>query len=204
MFDGEMPVHAGRFYTNLSPGKYSFQVRASNNDGIWNEQGATLNFVIAPAWNQTIWFRLFCIALGISLCYTVYLIRLRQYAATMKLRFSERLDERTRIARDLHDTLLQTIQGSKIVSDHAMASVSDIGKTENLLSQLSNWLGRASIEGRTALESLHATESEDLATDLRRLSKTVEPVPTQNFIWLYEALKNYGSSCERRNLLDRL
>jgi signal transduction histidine kinase/ligand-binding sensor domain-containing protein len=157
------------FYTMLAPGRYRFRVIACNNDGVWNQQGATLSFVISPAWYQTIWFRLFCVLLGITFLYSLYLLRLRQREAAMSLRFNERLNERTRIARDLHDTLLQTIQGSKLAADHARESLPDIPRTQKLLNQLSDWLGRASLEGRTALESLHATEAEDLAAALRTI-----------------------------------
>ena len=157
------------FYTMLPPGRYRFRVIASNNDGVWNEQGATLNFEISRAWYQTIWFRLLCALLVITLCYALYLLRLRQYEAAMRMRFNERLEERTRIARELHDTLLQTIQGSKIVADHARISMSDPGKTQKLLNQLSDWLARATQEGRTALESLHAAEAGDLTAALRTI-----------------------------------
>jgi len=99
------------FYTNLSPGTFRFLVRACNNDGVWNNHGAALTFVILPAWYQTMWFRLLAILALITLIYALYLLRMRQYAAAIKARFNERLDERTRIARELHDTLLQSFHG---------------------------------------------------------------------------------------------
>ena len=99
------------FYTNLGPGEYKFLVRACNNDGVWNNQGAAFEFVILPAWYQTTWFRLFAFALLILLGYGFYLLRMYRYAVAMRARFSERLDERVRIARELHDTLLQRFHG---------------------------------------------------------------------------------------------
>jgi signal transduction histidine kinase len=86
-------------------------VIASNNDGVWNEQGAEFAFVISPAWYQTLWSYLFFASLAVILCYLLYLVRLQQYAASIRMRFDERLDERTRIARELHDTLLQSFHG---------------------------------------------------------------------------------------------
>ena len=153
------------FYTNLEPGTYRFLITACNDRGVWNNDGAALSFLILPAWYQTVWFRLLSILFVALLCYTFYLLKLRQYATTMRVRFNERLDERTQIARNLHDTLLQTIQGSKLVADHAKNDLSDVAKTENYLNTLSEWLERASIEGRTALESLRAgtTETNNLA-----------------------------------------
>ncbi|WP_353069155.1 two-component regulator propeller domain-containing protein [Tunturibacter empetritectus] len=155
------------FYTNLSPGTYTFIVRASNNAGVWNDQGDVLRFVIIPTWYQTLWFPALIVLLAVSLGYTLYLLRVRQYAAAVRIRFNDRLEERTRIARDLHDTLLQTIQGSKLVVDGARDSLPDHNRTWNALNLVSEWLGRATLEGRTALESLRATEFSDLTASLR-------------------------------------
>jgi signal transduction histidine kinase len=129
-------------------------VTACNNCGVWISQGAALSFAILPARYQTMWFRLLALLLLALLSYAFYLFRMRHYAAGMRARFNERLDERTQIARNLHDTLLQTIQGSKMVVDQARSDRSDPGKMESYLSRLSNWLDRASLEGRAALESL--------------------------------------------------
>jgi signal transduction histidine kinase len=108
------------FYSDLRPGRYRFQVIASNEDGVWNETGASLDFSVAPAWYQTTWFRLACVLLAVLIIWSVYRLRMRQVARALGARFDERLAERTRIARDLHDTLLQTIQGSKLVVDDAL------------------------------------------------------------------------------------
>lgn len=99
------------FYTNLAPGSYRFRVMACNNSGLWNEVGATWRFQIAPAFYQTGWFRFVCILAGITLCISLYLFRLKQATAEIQARLSERLVERERIARELHDTLLQGFQG---------------------------------------------------------------------------------------------
>jgi PAS domain S-box-containing protein len=67
------------FYTNLPPGKYRFHVIACNNDGVWNEEGAHLDFSIAPAWYQTIWFRLLCVAAFLAFLWGLYQLRVRQF-----------------------------------------------------------------------------------------------------------------------------
>jgi signal transduction histidine kinase/ligand-binding sensor domain-containing protein len=99
------------FYTNPKPGRYRFRVLACNNDGVWNESGATMDFSIAPAFYQTIWFQALCWASGAGILWVFYLLRLRQATAQMHGRLEERLAERTRIARELHDTLLQSFHG---------------------------------------------------------------------------------------------
>ena len=161
------------FYNDLRPGHYRFRVMACNNDGVWNEVGATLDFGIAPAWYQTNWFRAFClVSAGFIVC-VIYRVRVRQISKAIGARFDERLAERTRMARDLHDTFLQTIQGSKLVADHALKPSIDPAQMRGAMEQLSVWLGRATQEGRAALNSLRAatTQSNDLADALRRVTK---------------------------------
>jgi signal transduction histidine kinase/ligand-binding sensor domain-containing protein len=153
------------FYSDLRPGSYRFRMIASNNDGVWNETGATLDFKVAAAWYQMIWFRVLCFAAVVLLLWAIYRLRVRRIAGSMKARFDERLAERTRIARDLHDTLLQTIQGSKLVADDALSATTDPSRMRQAVEKLSAWLGRATEEGRAALNSLRAsvTEVNDLA-----------------------------------------
>jgi signal transduction histidine kinase/ligand-binding sensor domain-containing protein len=95
-------------YTRLGPGKYHFRVIACNNDGVWNEIGASLNFTIAPVWYQTAWFLTFCALTFLMLLWSLYQLRLRQLKYQFNRTLEARVDERTRIARDLHDTLLQS------------------------------------------------------------------------------------------------
>src|SRR5262249_9655670 len=157
-------------YNDLRPGSYRFRVIASNDSGVWNEAGAALDFRIEPAWFQT---RLFFVAVGIGallVASALYRMRVRQIARTMTARFEERLAERTRVARDIHDTLLQTVQGRKLVADHALKNASDHGQLVHAVEQLAEWLARANKEGRAALDALRASTSEpnDLADAFRR------------------------------------
>lgn len=161
------------YFTHLAPGRYAFRVIASNNDGVWNNQGATLHFVVEPAWYQTDWFRALCVITGLFLLWLLYRLRLRQVAKNISEKFDERMGERTRLARDLHDTFLQTIQGSKMVADDALEGCSDL-RTRRSLEQLSAWLGQATEEGRAALNSLRssATVRNDLAEALKRATES--------------------------------
>jgi signal transduction histidine kinase/ligand-binding sensor domain-containing protein len=96
------------FYTNLAPGTYTFKVIAANNDGVWNETGASITFTIPPTFFQTIWFDLLMIAVAGCAIWVLYALRLKQATAAVSARLGERLRERERIARELHDTLLQS------------------------------------------------------------------------------------------------
>jgi signal transduction histidine kinase/ligand-binding sensor domain-containing protein len=98
-------------YTNLGPGSYAFHVIASNNDGKWNEVGSSITFRVAPAFYQTKWFYALCGLSFIGLLAAAHRVRVsRVQARTVRL-LEARLAERERIARELHDTLLQGIQG---------------------------------------------------------------------------------------------
>ncbi|HEU4473895.1 MAG TPA: two-component regulator propeller domain-containing protein [Gemmatimonadales bacterium] len=99
------------FYTNLGPGAYRFHVIAANEDGIWNAEGATIDFTIPPSITQTRWFLLVWIAAIGVLIWVAYLARVRQVAAGMRVRYQAGLAERARIAHELHDTLLQGFTG---------------------------------------------------------------------------------------------
>jgi signal transduction histidine kinase/ligand-binding sensor domain-containing protein len=100
------------YYNDLAPRQYRFQVVASNNDGVWNVKGATLSFSVAPAWYQTRWFQAVYVGAFLALLWGLYRFRLAQIARQFSVRLEERVGERTRIARELHDTLLQSFQGS--------------------------------------------------------------------------------------------
>jgi len=161
------------FYNDLRAGQYRFRVIACNNDGVWNETEASLSFFIAPAWYQRKSFVVSCVSAGILLILLLFRLRMRQATNALSARFDERLAERTRIAREFHDTLLQTIEGSKLVADDALDQSPDPTPMRRAMEQLSEWLARAIQEGRAALHSLRTstTETNDLAEGLRRATE---------------------------------
>lgn len=162
------------FYSNLAPGQYRFRVIAGSSDGVWNETGATLDFTVEPAWYQTSAFRVLCLLAVGLIAWTLYRFRIRQISRIFSARFDERLAERTRLARELHDTFLQTIQGSKLIADDALEQSNDPVRLRQTMEKLSSWLGQATDEGRAALNSLRTTttETNDLAEALRRATET--------------------------------
>jgi signal transduction histidine kinase/streptogramin lyase len=99
------------FYTNLSPGTYRFRLVAATEGGIWNRQGATLDIEIPPTFVQSWRFAALCAAAALAALWLLYKLRVARVAARIRNRFAERLGERERIARELHDTLLQSVQG---------------------------------------------------------------------------------------------
>jgi signal transduction histidine kinase len=95
--------HHTATYTNLPARTYTFRVQGSNNDGVWNNKGVALAITVLPPWWETWWFRSIFILIAAAAAFAAYDARIRQ----LNLRFEDRLAERTRIARELHDTLIQ-------------------------------------------------------------------------------------------------
>jgi ligand-binding sensor domain-containing protein/two-component sensor histidine kinase len=98
------------YYTNLRPGSYRFRVIAGNNDGVWNETGATFGFYLKPYFYQTYWFYAVCLLALSLLAWLLYRLRVRG----MRAQFGAVLGERTRIAREIHDNLAQEMTGISV------------------------------------------------------------------------------------------
>jgi signal transduction histidine kinase len=97
-------------YSNLGPGSYQFRILASSSLGLWNGPETSIPFLVEPAFWQTWWFRVFCVALLLAALWAIYMFRIRQVTMMLQIRHQERLSEREDIARDLHDTFFQAVQ----------------------------------------------------------------------------------------------
>lgn len=157
-------------YNTVPVGTHALHIRACNRNGVWDRQGVVFTITQQPFFYQTRWFIAAMLALGVLLIFMIYRLRVRQISRSISARFDERLAERTRVAREIHDTFLQTVQGSKLVADHALKNPADNARMVRAMEQLSAWLGQATEEGRAALNSLRAptTERNDLADAFRR------------------------------------
>ncbi|MGH8199131.1 MAG: two-component regulator propeller domain-containing protein [Steroidobacteraceae bacterium] len=161
-------------YTDLPPGKYRFHVIASNNSGVWNEQGAAIEFAIAPAFWQAAWFRGAGATAIVALLLFLYWLRTRQLAIQFNRTLDARVQERTRIARDLHDTLLQSYQGVLLQFGAALRLLArEPEKAREVLAGAIDQAGHAIKEGRQAVQGLRLSveESSDLAAPIARLAK---------------------------------
>ena len=142
-------------YSNLRPGTYRFRVIAANNSGVWNELGDVLEFSIAPAYYQTAWFGALCAASGLGLLWAGYRVRVRQLHRRFEMALEARVSERTRIARELHDTLLQSFHGLLLrfqTVSHLWAERPELAR-EKLDGAITE-AARAITEGRNAVQGL--------------------------------------------------
>jgi ligand-binding sensor domain-containing protein/signal transduction histidine kinase len=161
------------FYNDLGPGTYRFRVMACNNSGLWNEAGTYVDFTITPAYYQTAWFRVSVVVLFLLVLGVLYQLRLRQVARVVRGRMEERLEERERIARDLHDTLLQSVQGL-ILKFHAV--LKQIPADMPAHSALEKTLDHADdvlAEGRDRIRNLrvHSASLSDLPAAFRAVAE---------------------------------
>jgi signal transduction histidine kinase/ligand-binding sensor domain-containing protein len=159
-------------YTNLAPLTYRFRVLAANNSGVWNEDGATLEFSIAPAYYQTRWFAVLVGASAFVILWAGYRVRVRQVARVYQRRLDERVNERTRIARELHDTLLQSFHGLLLRFQTASYLLpARPAEAKEKLDGAIEHAAKAITEGRDAVQGLRAStvERNDLAVAVRTL-----------------------------------
>ena len=144
-------------YSNLPPRKYRFRVIACNNSGVWNEIGDTLEFSIKPRFYQTAWFGAACAAAFLAMLWGLHRLRLHQLAREFNTRIEERVNERTRIARELHDTLLQSVQGLMFSFQAARNLLpARTGEAIRTLEQAIRKGDEAIAEGRDAIQGLRA------------------------------------------------
>jgi signal transduction histidine kinase/ligand-binding sensor domain-containing protein len=161
-------------YTNLGAGSYRFRLVASNSEGLWNGPEAAIGFEVEPTLSETWWFRsamVLCVGL---VALAAYLIRMRQLTRLLNARFEERLAERVRVARELHDTLLQSFQGLLLRFQTAYA-LFDTRPTDakDVLGKSIDQTAQAITEGREAVQGLRAStvESNDLAQAITTLGE---------------------------------
>jgi signal transduction histidine kinase/frataxin-like iron-binding protein CyaY len=126
-------IHSGTVhnatYTNLDPGTYTFMVKGSNSDGIWNEKGTAVQLTILPPWYGTWWFRTAMALAFLSAVYGFYSYRLSQ---ALKLQ-----DVRNRIASDLHDEVGSNLSNVFIFSNVAQQKANE--ETAPLLQKITDY-----------------------------------------------------------------
>jgi signal transduction histidine kinase/ligand-binding sensor domain-containing protein len=161
------------FYTKLPPGRYHFQVLACNNDGVWNNVGATLYLTIAPAYYQTQWFRLVLLGLTLFGIWVIFRMRLQKATEAVQVHLAGQVAERERIARELHDTFLQGLYAILLrfqtIADH----LPEDGGVRKMMLDALNRADAVLIQGRDTLRDLRGEPSSvtSLAEELERLAE---------------------------------
>ena len=168
-------------YTNLDPGRYVFRVQGSNSDGVWNEEGVSLPIRITPPWWSTNWFRALFAFVLLTLLWAAYQLRVRQLHHQFEMTLEARVGERTRIARDLHDTLLQSFQGLVFRFQAARYHLPD--RLEDASDTLDSALvsaDQALAEGRSAIQELRSAPFKESNIEQMLLAMGRELASSQN------------------------
>ena len=168
-------------YSRLAPGTYRFRLMANNGRQPWVGREAALTLRVLPAFWQTGWFALGCLVFASLLVWWLVRWRVASARAGLQHVYRARIGERERIARDLHDTLLQSIQGLLFLVDAARARL-ERGDSESAKAGLSRAIDEANaglVEGRDRIRDLRqqAAEPLDLDAALRALPERLEMPP---------------------------
>jgi signal transduction histidine kinase len=171
------------FYTRLPPGHYHFHVIACNNDGVWNEMGAGLGVVIKPAFYQTWWFIALVVFAAAALLWWAIRLRIGSIARQLQGRLAERVAERERIARELHDTLLQSLFGLTLRFHTAANRLPIDDPAREALDEALKQSDRVMQEGRERVLNLRArhTESASLADALAEIGNQLRAIHPAHF-----------------------
>jgi ligand-binding sensor domain-containing protein/signal transduction histidine kinase len=150
-------------YTTLPASTYAFEVQGATARGPWSEP-ARLRIEISPAWYQTFWFRAICIGLFLLVVWSVYMLRLKELEREFQAALDARVDERTRIARELHDTLLQSFNGLLL----RFQAVSNIlpGRPDEAKRRIEGAIEQAAQAITEGRDAVHELRSGGLSTDL--------------------------------------
>jgi len=159
-------------YTNLAPGSYRFRLVASNSEGLWNGPETAITLNVVPAYYQTAWFRLSLVVAVLTLIGGLHQLRLRYVAQQFNARLEERVNERTRVARELHDTLLQTFHGVLFRFQAAVNMLPERPtEARQTFESAIDRAAQAITEGRDAIQDLRASTvvTNDLAVAISTL-----------------------------------
>jgi len=142
--------------TNLSPREYRVHLKAANGDGVWSDSGEVFIFSVDPTFWQGRIFAWLCGALLAALAALAYTWRIRAVSGRVRMQLFARLDERERVARELHDTLLQGFQGLLFTLHASVSRVADASVRHPLETAIDR-AEQAMVEGRDRLHALRAT-----------------------------------------------
>jgi signal transduction histidine kinase/ligand-binding sensor domain-containing protein len=171
-------------YSGIPLGAHTFHVRATDRDGVWDREGLVYQVIQQPFVYQTAWFRVLSAAVFVALLLVLHRYRMRQVAHEFDVRLEERLNERTRIAQELHDTLLQSFQGL-LFHLHVVSNVLPKLPTEEAKDRLNHIIEQAQQavnEGRDAVQGLRSSTvlNGDLSVALGALGEELAAGTTQS------------------------
>jgi ligand-binding sensor domain-containing protein/signal transduction histidine kinase len=168
-------------YTTLPPGRYLFRAQGATSSGRWSEPGARLSVEILPAWYQTRWFLLLCVTMTGVLGWVLYQWHIQRVAARLDTQFQERLAERTRIAQDLHDTLLQGFISASMQLSVANRQLPSDWTAKPIVSHVLELMTQVVEEGRNAVRGMRLSSGDDLEQAFSRIRQELAAQQSTRF-----------------------
>lgn len=156
-------------FSGLGPGDYRFELIAANADGVWNSKPAVLDFTIGRAFWQTWWFRAMTALMVAGALYLVYTVRLQQISSRMRARMLVRTGERERIARELHDTMIQGVQGLILRFQAVADRFAGDAEVQAILQPALERAEEVLVDGRERVTGLRTPRVRDFCEELARL-----------------------------------
>jgi signal transduction histidine kinase/ligand-binding sensor domain-containing protein len=196
----EAGARRSAFYTNIPAGRYTFKVQAANNDGVWNAEGAGLEFELRPHFYRTVWFYALLLAAAAGMVLLVLKLRLKR----AEREFNAVLGERNRIAREIHDTLAQGYVGISVQLE-VLAELLRMNKAEAAAKHLDSTRGYVREGLAEARQSIWALRSQDagettLPVRLRRMVEGEDGHGLEAGLSIFGAYRTLPAETEREFL----
>lgn len=156
-------------FADLGPGNYTFEVLAANEDGVWSPAPLRLSFTIARAWHQTWWFAVLAVLAVCGALYALFSLRLSQVSGQIRDRMLERNRERERIARELHDTMIQGVQGLIMRFQAVADRFAHDPEAQAVLIPALDRAEEMLVEGRDRVTGLRRMDERNILTELNRI-----------------------------------
>jgi len=198
----EVGTRRQAFYTHLSPGHYRFRLQTANQSHEWIDLRVPIELVITPAFYQTSWFVAAVAVLAIGLLYLGYILRVRHLTANLRKRLMVRADERLRIARELHDTLLQSIHGLMLRFHFATEVLPEKEPAREGLKSALQKADDVFLEARRRIELLRdeVPEEPDFAQQLTKAAEQIDLPKVMKFRVVEEGERRHIKSDIQREL----
>ena len=189
-------------YTGLKPRQYIFHVQAAGRDGVWTDTVSTLPFNITPSFSQTWWFMTLCVVAASFAIWLLLALRMRHLSLAIQRDVEQRADERLRIARELHDTLLQGVQGLQLSFHVAAQKVSSDDESRSLLERSLNRADQILLEGRNRVNDLRAEQvkDEELLGSIKQVAENLN----DNDKKVWQLNRSGGTEVLRSSIADEM
>jgi signal transduction histidine kinase len=188
------------YYTNIPAGHYTFRVQAANNDGLWNMEGAAVQFELRPHFYQTLWFYASLAMLTLGLVLLVQRLRLNR----AEREFNAVLGERSRIAREIHDTLAQGYVGISVQLEvlAELLRLGKLNKAEEHLDVTRGFVREGLADARQSIWALRSQDSAEttLPVKLRRVVEAEQSAALEARFSIFGAYRPLPPGTEREIL----